>query len=331
MQENDKYINLIFKELTKEILPEESSDLLHWIKSDSKNSEIFESYKKTWTLTEKEKYLPEIEAIDVDFEWNKFIDKSNFNSTAKVVEIKKSKFSFLKIAAIFIFLFTVAGGLFALLNNKETSIYAENDVFDTQLPDGTNITLNKNSEISYNSKFNKKERKITLNGEAYFSVEHNVNKPFIIETQQGFIEVVGTEFYVNSTENSLEVIVNLGIVAVYKYSDKIDSVHISKNQKIQISDIVSTIEVKENEDNNYISWKTKKLDFDNSTFSEVVETLEKTYDVEIEVKNPELLNCEISGKFDNQSIESVLTVIQSILDIKYKISENKVVIEGSGC
>jgi len=331
MQENDKYINLIFKELTNEILTEESFELRHWIQSDSKNSEIYESYKKTWTLTEKEEFLPEIEAIDVDFEWNKFIDKSDFNSPAKVVEIKKSKFSFLKIAAIFIFLFTVAGGLFALLNNKETSIYSENEVFETKLSDGTNITLNKNSEISYNSKFNKKDRKVELKGEAYFSVEHDVNKPFIIETESGFIEVVGTEFYVNSSKNSLEVIVNSGIVAVYKNSDKSDSVHISKNQKTVISDIISTIEVKENEDNNYISWKTKKLNFDNSTFSEVVETLEKTYDVDIEVKNPDLLNCEISGKFDNQSIESVLTVIQSILDFQYKITENKVIIEGSGC
>ena len=83
------------------------------------------------------------------------------------------------------------------------------------LPDDSKIRLNAESELTFRSSFNKKSRLVTLSGEAYFDVQSG-SHPFIIQHQDIFIRVVGTQFNVRTIENEIEVAVNEGIVLVSK-------------------------------------------------------------------------------------------------------------------
>lgn len=331
MQNEEKYINLIFKELTGDISKEESSELLQWINFDINNKKEYENYVSTWKLTDNEVFTDEIQRIDINYEWEKILKNIEIQADAKIRKLNKPKLLFLRIAAILIILLTVGGLSFYAISNKTTKIVSENIIVEQELEDGTIITLNKNSEIKYNSKFNDKERKLKLEGDAYFIVNHNSNKPFIVETNTTFIEVVGTEFYINSNENTSEVFVKSGVVAVYCNENKSDSVHIHKGQKIKVNNEILINNIEQVENQNFISWKTKVIDFENNTFGEVVVILENTYDVKFIISDKEILNCKISGKFDNQSLESVLKIIQSILDFDFLIKDKVIEINGLGC
>ena len=84
------------------------------------------------------------------------------------------------------------------------------------MPDGSVITVNKNSTLSYPSEFKGKTREVALNGEAFFKVTPNKEKPFIIHVNDVTVRVVGTSFNIRSEKGKTEVIVETGIVQVTK-------------------------------------------------------------------------------------------------------------------
>jgi ferric-dicitrate binding protein FerR (iron transport regulator) len=331
MENNEKYIDLIIKNLTNEADEIEIQTLEVWIKEDIYNKQTFEKYKNTLNLT-IENIEPEILSIDINQEWEKISGVINkYQEDTKIIELKKSKFYFWKIAAAITIFILIGGGLFYTFTSNKTTITSDLDIFETILPDGSKITLNKNSEVSYNSNFNKDSRTLKLQGEAFFEVEHNLNKSFIIEANNVFIEVVGTEFFVKTSENNTEVIVKEGKVKVYNSQTKSDTIYLTAGEKSDFSAKTDIIEKSENKEENYLSWKTKIFKFENTEFDEVIKYFEDAYNIDIELKNPGISKCRISGTFENQSLESIFSVIESFLNITIENNNNKYIIDGEGC
>ncbi len=308
MQKNDKYINLIFKQLTNEADENDILQLNEWL-DNKDNKAIFEDYKKTWNIANKLNE-PDILNIEIEDEWAKIQSKIGFSKTVQFPEKKKTS-NFLKFAVSIAAVLILVFGLIFILKPKQKTIFAEAQIVETELIDGTNIILNKGSEISYAVNFNKKNRNIKLTGEAYFNVEHNPEKPFIIETENFYVEVLGTKFYVNSTSN--QVIVNEGIVIVYSEKSKSDSVILNANKKLILEQ--NKFLKSENQNQNFLSWKTKKIIFNNHKFSEIATILEKVYNIEIKILNPKINDLQLTVSFDSQDIESVITVLEATLNV----------------
>ena len=327
MEKNEQNINLIFKYLADETTQDELHVFENLLDTDSVFKENYEAYKKTWELTQNV-LVDAIENIDIEKEWQIIKQKTNIDK--KVIPLKpKTKFSIWKIAAAIATILVVGGVLLFSLRNTDTVVTAKNSIKNITLPDGSEISLTKNSTLKYSDEFNVNSRKLDLSGEAFFKVSHNKTKPFIVKANSVNIEVVGTEFYVNNNKTKTEVIVNKGIVSVYRKENKSDSVLLYKGAKF-IFDKRTKKQVKlKNENQNFISWKTKVFRFDNTSLSEVVKLLNKAYNVKIILKNTALKGCMINTTFEKQSIESILKVLKSMINISVKRKGKIIEISGS--
>ena len=174
------------------------------------------------------------------------------------------------------------------------------------------------------------ERKVSLEGEAFFDVTHNAKKAFVIEANEMHIKVLGTSFYVNtnSSDNTMEVVLMTGSVQL-TYQGK--EMMLEPGDKAVVLEQFGEIVKQENQDPNLLAWKTKKLHFDNTPISEIIDILKKVYQKDIVVLNPDILNCRITATFDGLSLEAVLLVLQTTIDFNVRPNGNTIEISGEGC
>ncbi len=330
MEENNKHIALIFKYLSGDLEKPEEILFYDMLKDREDFKHLFEEYQKVWNLS-RSKLIPEIEAINLNAEWELFMSRNGLNG--KILNIKKrpAYFAFKIAAAVLLFVFMGVGAFYTFLPKNET-IVAENLPLETKLPDGTEITINKNSEISYNNRYNKKNRTIQLKGDAFFNVQKNNDISFIIEAQDFFVEVMGTQFYVNSNPKQRKVIVTEGIVAVYREKDKKDMIVLSAGEEMIFDKTENTLTKTETQNLNVLSWKTKQFTFKDKTLEEVAAELEAVYAVTFEFLNENLKSCRLSVSFDNQEIEEILNVLTATFEkVSFKREGQKIYIDGSAC
>ncbi|MCF6183344.1 MAG: FecR domain-containing protein [Bacteroidales bacterium] len=331
MQNTDKHINLIIKHLSGETSENEEQNLQIWLSEDEKNRRLYDDYKKIWSLSQKE-HIQEIENINIDGEWQKFKQKVNFDNEKYSIKTEKKTFSFIRIAASILILISVGIAGIYLFGGKEQKIVAFNEVKEAKLPDNTEISINKNSEIIYDKNFNKKERKVELKGEAFFKVAKNKEKLFIVKTESFYVEVLGTQFYVNSDYKNRQVVVKEGTVAVYQYKDKRDEIVLHAGDKAVFNKKENKILKIENTDNNYLAWKTKIFNFRNERLDNIFITLANAYNVHFEFVNPDLRKCRQTASFKNQSIDEILNVLEATFEnLQFRKNGNIIYVDGKKC
>jgi transmembrane sensor len=157
----------------------------------------------------------------------------------------------------------------------ETFMTQTTDFRTLQLPDGSTIRLNAGSQIKYKKDFNTDHRSLAMTGEAYFNVQ-NGNTPFVIQTNQGQVTVLGTSFNVRSREDGFEVGVNEGIV---KVSNDSKSVILHKGQMIKVDSKFDEKNLQNISYTNYPDWMHEKLVCEQTTLSEVCDEIERTFGI----------------------------------------------------
>lgn len=329
MQTNNRNIELIIKYLANEANEQDIKDLFVWIEQKQENKKLFEEYKKTWGITEN-KDIINISNINLEIEWSVFKEKNISKEIKLNLPENKSKSIIYKIAAVILIFLTIGGSILFFQNNDEI-ISAQNEIFSKTLADGTEIVLNKNSEISFDKNYNKKERLVKLNGDAYFKVKYNKNKKFKVEIGNLIIEDIGTEFYINTNNKTTEVIVKEGIVKTYFKNDTSHFIILNKNEKAIYRVSTNTISKSKITSENYLSWKTKSFKFENTSLLEIADYIENAYNVKIIFENSELRKCKVTVSFENQSIESIMKVLETILDVEIEIKGNTIKIKGDSC
>lgn len=184
------------------------------------------------------------------------------------------------------------------------------------LVDGTEVWLNSLTTIKYDPTFNDKNRVVYLDGEAYFEVKPNKNKPFIVKTHKGEIRVLGTKFNVEAYSDKDKFITSLieGAVALQVGEKKVllkplQMATLSKNG-FKVARIESMDEY---------SWKNGLITFTNASFEELMQKFEKHYGYKIVVRNPNLNTYRCSGKFRlSDGINYALNVLRETLDFTYE-------------
>ena len=152
----------------------------------------------------------------------------------------------------------------------ETLVTQTTDFRTLKLPDGSTISLNAGSQIKYKKDFNTDHRSLTMTGEAYFDVQ-NGNTPFVIQTNQGQVTVLGTSFNVRSREDGFEVGVNEGIV---KVSNDSKSVILHKGQMIGVDSNFDEKNLQNISYTNYPDWMHEKLVCEQTPLAEVCDEIE---------------------------------------------------------
>ena len=191
------------------------------------------------------------------------------------------------------------------------------------LPDGSTVKMNASTRIEYPEHFNPKIRKVKLSGEAFFNVTRDTTAPFIIETANASVEVLGTSFNVSAYPQAglVEVNVETGKVKLTQLRDGK-----TPNKSVLLpAGVRGWLKINGNELGhdemlaaNYSSWITKKIIFQRTPLSEAFSVLENTYHVKIEMENPDIGRIPYTANFANLKLDYIVEVIARTHQLKVK-------------
>lgn len=203
------------------------------------------------------------------------------------------------------------------------------------LQDGTKVWLNADSELKYPKTFSgEKFRDVYLEGEAYFDVAENKEHPFIVHTSDISVKVLGTAFNVRSypMDNIVETTLVRGKVNIASTGKQAKQITLLPNQKV-VFEKQSRKLLLENRVNTekYVSWREGTMMFEDQSLREIVQALERWYNVTIKVEDANSMDCHFSAKINNKSLEEVLELFKASDNIDYKIEGDKVLIQGKLC
>lgn len=196
-----------------------------------------------------------------------------------------------------------------------------------QLPDGSEVTLNRHSQLSYPETFGK-ERIVKLNGEAYFEVSKNPEKPFRVQTNGVTVSVLGTHFNVNAyaADSLIETTLLEGSVAVSDNSNgKQLILKPNETAVYRKSSGVLTMHP-ETDAGDEISWCQGILSFDNASMGEIARELSHHFNVTIHVEDGPLRQYKLNARFkQGETLEEILDMLAPIGDFTYKTTQPNVI------
>jgi ferric-dicitrate binding protein FerR (iron transport regulator) len=267
--------------------------------------------------------------INVDKAWNDLSPRlHSIDQPEKHAFIRQSTATlFIRIAAVALLL-TGIGIAVAYLNNRgifnqKISISTGPDQKNlmASLSDGSIVYLNYNSRISYGKSFGKKERNVSLKGEAFFEIVPDEMKPFTIDAGKAKVKVLGTSFNVitDNAVHEVEVYVKSGKVAL---SDNAGTRNI-----VVEPGYVGTIGADHpsktlNTNRNYLSWNTGRIVYVSEKLKIVFSDLVRIFNITINTSNPEILDEPITADWDNDSAETIIRVICATFNLGYQKDGN---------
>jgi ferric-dicitrate binding protein FerR (iron transport regulator) len=293
------------KYLLSETTAEEQEKVEQWL-GDGANRAYYDQLKKIW---DDSRQLALTSTVDENRAWQ------NFQQRIYPGHVRRTAFGWMRIAASVIIV--VGLGLLAywVLDDraKEMTVAAQKTVLNDTLPDGSVVTVNKGSSISYLSKFKGETRQVSLKGEAFFNVTPNKKQPFVIFVNDVQITVVGTSFNVKTVDGNTEVVVETGIVNVTRAGK---TVELKANEETTVDRKDSVLTKEKVTDQLYKYYRTKEFVCDDTPLWKLVEVINEAYDSHIVIGKPALKNMNITTTFNNESLDQVLNVISLTLNIK---------------
>ena len=257
--------------------------------------------------------------INVDDAWNRLNER--------IYQSKRPSYGWLKIAASVALLIGAVFFIWNLANTPEQlTISSNNEKISVTFPDGSIGVLNRNSSFSFPEKFGD-IRLVSFEGEAYFDIRKS-KKPFIIKTGQVDVAVLGTAFNLTNTGEFVELYVDRGLVA-FVNEDK--QTQVKAGLKAVFDKTSGFVEITENPSPNIMSWRNGIFKFDDTPLKQALKELSDYYQFEFKFQNDQVGKCKITATFDQSSLSDVINTIESILDVKIMRKESLIKISGKGC
>lgn len=310
---------LLVKYLLDEASPEEKAGVEQWLSGGEDRQKLLEGMRVL--LLQSAVKIPE---TDEELAWQRF--KKRIAEPRISVNKKKPLLTPLRMAAVIILLAGIALWIFFAQEDRPAPILAVNSynkvVTDT-LPDGSMVTLNKNSTLSYKEKLQGDVRAVALKGEAFFDVRPNKAKPFVIEVNDVTVKVVGTSFNIRSEEGKTEVIVETGIVQVTRAGKTIE---LKPKQKLSIDPQDTALVKEEVKGGLHNYYHSREFVCDNTPLWKLVEVLNEAYGVRIEIERSSLKNLPLTATFNNESLDNILDIISATFDIKVERRGDRIVL-----
>lgn len=288
---------ILHRYIAGEATQEEKEDVARWLDADQKNMKEFLAQRKLYD-------------ISIWQEENSPTIKNTKRWTLRNIII-----GFSKVAAIFILAISILYPF--MLNKNITSPANMQTIFvppgqraELTLTDGTKVWLNAKTTFTFPDKFTANSREVILDGEGYFNVTKDADKPFTVKTEKYDIKVLGTEFNVTAYTGSpiFETSLLKGAVEVSSSTTK-TRIKLEPYARTYMEN--GTLKKGKIEHDSYFLWKEGLLCFYDEPVGKMIEKLELYYDVRIDVQNKELLKNRYSGKFRSKDgVEHVLKVLQ---------------------
>jgi ferric-dicitrate binding protein FerR (iron transport regulator) len=236
----------------------------------------------------------------------------------------------MRVAALFILPALTAAGTYLFMNKNVTTsaplviAVERGQKANITLPDGSKAWLNSQSKLTYSANFNVEKRELQLEGEAYFEVAHNPQKPFIIQSKDMTVEALGTAFSVKAyvEDSHISSILMRGKVRVTTPSGELI---LQPNEKVLYDKTSHTMkQSKVANAANFTGWIHNELRFENESLADIAKSIQRIYNVDIIFTSEKLKNQCYTGTANNNSLESVLNFIALTSPVSFKIDNQQV-------
>ena len=244
------------------------------------------------------------------------------------INSKGRKFSWMKIAAVLLpfLILNIAFWVYSDIDDNRIAVNKEiyvpcGEKMTVLLSDGTKVYLNADTKLTYPEQFVGKERKVSIEGEAYFEVKKNTEKPFIVDVSSMQIKVLGTSFNVNAYPSEKKVLTTLDECSVKIRNVQSNSFdYIMKPGETAIFEKeTGTCIVQKNKDyKNESIWLKDVLIFNDTPLEDVLKILSRKYNVQFSVENKAIYSYTYTLKSESESLQEILENMGHITPIKYE-------------
>jgi len=334
-ENNPQYTEMLAKYLSGEMSGVELSDFENEIAITEENKIRIEKMKKQWSAM---KDYNEPQGPDTSKAWNKLharLDDEKLIPTYFAGTKRRFMPLFLRTAAAILVLAGIGSVIYFQMNRKSAvemvklDTANETNTLVKTLDDGSVIYIAQNSSFSFPEKFENESRNVELKGEAFFDIASNPEKPFIIETDEAMIEVLGTAFNVKTQNGEgFELIVDRGKVKVTLKDDPSHYELVVAGEKVKTikNNMVKT---RHSADHANI-WYKQRMHFKDESLHNIISVLNRNFNTTFVIAEKETGNRRLTVTFNKETAETMTELICATLNLKSQningsvvLSENK--------
>lgn len=320
---DQNFFNQSAKQLSGSLTAEEAKDFQKYLKDNPEKKKHFREFEKQWEISGqlrlKYKSNPQLA-------WEKF---SQIKSDGEPRVIRWVHFA-TRLAAM-ILLTIGLGFLIREIGKNEPYHHAtfEGETKWVVLPDSSKIRLNEYTLLTVAADFNQEDRNVILKGEAYFEIERDEKRPFIIQTEGTKTQVLGTSFNIRAieAESQIEIYVVSGKVS---FSGGDSELVLTKGMAANFDKSSDRLTMGNNQVN-ALAWHSNSLKFEDAPLDQVMADLQDYFDVDIFITDQSIKNCRFTGEFKKPELEEILRVISISTGVSFTENNNSYTIKGEGC
>ena len=325
--------SLLAKHLSGETSEKENQAISEWLGQKPGNLALYKQLKEDWTIMDTMN-----KQFNVDNAWSKLHSRilaSEQPVTIAAGQVRNSNRSYpylitpLRIAAAVLLVAAIgASAVFMVNRMQKVQVIAgvSERAKNTVLPDGSSVTLNAGSRISYQKSFGKGSRELKLEGEAYFEVAQDKDRPFSIYAKDARIQVLGTSFNVDASrdDQGVEVYVSTGVVQLAEADNLENKIILRSGNTGHLYNSEVRSGIAENE--NSMAWLTGDVDFSGLLIPEATAILNEIYHVSIVCrgKGIDTIRIDEGERFHDESLDVILQVICKQSNLKLEKSDNMI-------
>ncbi|MDF1547586.1 MAG: FecR domain-containing protein [Bacteroidales bacterium] len=328
---NKKDWEAIATYLSGEMNQQEAVDFEKRVAASKENEAYFKQVKTDWEIMEN---LKQKNTFDTNKAWGNLYNKMEqdglLDTKSSINKFKLSRLA--EIAAIFVVGILLTTLLYYIVSDTTKKNWQVADTYESpeirtiKLSDGSVVYLNAESKLYFPEAFEGDVRIVEFEGDGFFEISKNPNKPFIIKAKNAEIRVLGTSFNVNTKAGNdrVEVLVETGKVQLTATKNK--SIH-----KVLEPGFIGTLDnnnIKKeiNTDINYMAWKTRTFNFEGVPLKKAVEALNRAYNVNIVCNDDRINNIKLVSPFQNKPLDTVIQVLCELEHLKFEKQGNNIVL-----
>lgn len=341
MEENKNIESIILHYVQGDIAEDEMKVLMAWVKENEENKTLFFQVKNNYEMRPGGLMPTKDELLESKDRLLEKIRKEEEKERIAQSELHRrtKRISLYKYVAVAVVCICCTLGAQYLLTRNTAPLYTELDMESgprmghMTLPDGTKVVLNASTKLRFPDKFEKDQRNVYLDGEAYFDVVKNAKAPFIVHTDKQKITVLGTQFNVMDYADDDYAITTLvsGKVKMQTANEEGkygEAVILKPSQQLFFNRQTKQLALSTVKLDMSRTWVNKVYHFKEEPLIQITSRLEKLYGVKIHIQNEELKNAQCTGTFGlEQELEEVLRIINFEKLFTYKTVDEEIYIE----
>ncbi len=328
MNQENEYSALIIGYLQNRLRGRDLDDFYAWVNGSADNKRLFFEVKAVYDACK-----PLRTTVEMKSGWSRLLEKRNKSHRQKNHSLIYRISTY---AAIAIIAIAVTSICFYANSDRGTTVtrYVGGDGLEADvivLPDGTRVSLGARTFFSYDSRYGERKRVVHLEGEAYFEVAKEEDKPFIVETKEQSIEALGTKFNVSAYPEDSLLVTTLLEGSVLLTNHYLSGSTILKPGEQQVyNKNTQSVHLQQVDANQFVSWTTGYYYFPKQSLESILYRLSHVYGVQFTVESETLNHRMFTGTFyRGQSIKEIMEIIRLSIPIHYEIEDHRVTITAS--